>query len=308
MVTQLRLCEKLQMRNALSVDLEDYYQVSAFSGESGHASSKWDSFESRVEANTDRLLDLLAERGTSATFFTLGWVARKYPKLIRKVADAGHEIACHSNAHRRVFEMTPVEFREDTVEAKRSLEDAGGTPVSGYRAPSFSITQKSIWAFSILVELGFKYDSSIFPIRHPNYGIVNAPTQPFDIITSDGRITEFPLSTLSAKCRRAPLAGGAYFRFLPYWYTHWGVHYLNLVEGRPVCVYLHPWELDCEQPRMQGSLSAHLRHYLGLRANASKFRRLLRDFEFEPVGSLIASLEARQGSLTAIHAEQLGLD
>ena len=272
------------MQNALTIDLEDYYQVSAFNN--SVAPSAWSKQESRVERNTDILLEMLDEAGHKATFFTLGWVAEHHPALIRKVAQNGHEIACHSLRHRTVYNMSPAEFREDTRAAKNLLEDCAGTRVAGYRAPSFSITQASLWALEILAELGFTFDSSIFPVKHPNYGIIDAPRIPYRVDTPSGSIVEFPLTTLEFAGFRSPLAGGAYFRFLPYWFTRWGIRFLNTQENRTVCVYLHPWELDPDQPRMAGSLTSRLRHYLALRSTPAKFRKLIRDFEFCPLGIL----------------------
>src|SRR5713101_2443564 len=252
------------MKNALTIDLEDYYHVSAFQEHLGAA--EWGSRESRVERNTANILELLSAARCQATFFVLGWVTDRFPQLVREIADLGHEIACHSYRHRLVYEMTPEEFREDTRRAKKLLEDAGGVPVRGYRAPSFSITRNSLWAFEVLAELGFTYDSSIFPVRHLNYEMQHAPVDPFIIATPAGSIQEFPMTTLQIAGARAPLAGGAYLRVLPYWYTQWGIRYLNDSEGRPACVYLHPWELDPEQPRMKGTLSARIRQYFGLRS------------------------------------------
>jgi polysaccharide deacetylase family protein (PEP-CTERM system associated) len=276
------------MKNAVTIDLEDYYQVSAFSKDV----DQWDSYPSRIEHNTERLLSILDEGGTRATFFTLGWVAKKYPKLVREIADRHHEVACHSNVHRSVYAMGADEFREDTLLAKRLLENVTGMPVRGYRAPSFSIKRNSLWAFEILAELGFSYDSSVFPIKHPNYGWPRAPRFPFKINTGCGSIIEFPMPTLQLGGVRAPIGGGAYLRLLPYWYTRWGIRYINGGEDRSACVYLHPWEIDSEQPRMRVSISARLRHYFGLQGFESKFRRLLRDFELQPLGSLIGELES----------------
>jgi len=276
------------MKNALTFDIEDYFQVSAFADRVGK--SQWDQMPSRVETNTTKVLDLLSEAGCRATFFVLGWVAKSHPRLIRQISDRGHEIGCHSLEHRRVFEMTRAEFAEDTRTAKRALEDAGGVAVQGYRAPSFSITTGSLWAFEILAELGFQYDSSIFPVKHPNYGVPQFSRFPFIVRTAAGNIVEFPMSTVEMARWRAPIAGGAYFRLLPYAYTRWGIRYLNGFENRPACVYLHPWEIDPDQPRIDVSFSARLRHYLGLRSVERNVRNLLRDFEFQPVGSLIEEI------------------
>ncbi|SRR5579885_418859 len=271
--------------NALTIDLEDYYHVSAFSDRV--SPSQWKDNVSRVEDNTDRLLCLFEKHGWRATFFTLGWVAKEHPRVVRKVAAAGHEIACHSLLHRRVYEMSPAEFREDTLAAKRLLEDCCGLSVRGYRAPSFSICRDCTWAFDILAECGFSYDSSVFPVRHPNYGVPDAPLNPFVVRTSSGTLVEFPMTTLAFGAARSPLAGGAYFRLLPYWFTRWGIRYLNDVEGRPACLYLHPWELDPQQPRLDGSLTARLRHYIGITGVQGKLNRLLTDFTFQPMGQLL---------------------
>lgn len=274
------------MHNALTIDLEDYFHVSAF--RRNIAPSEWSSLPSRIERNTALLLDLLDAAGCRATFFTLGWVAENFPKVVRRVAERGHEIACHSFHHRIVFEMSRADFREDTRQAKQALENCCGLPVKGYRAPSFSITRASVWALEILAELGFTYDSSIFPVRHPGYGIPCFSRDPQRIETPSGPIVEYPMTTLEFAGHRSPFGGGAYFRLLPYRYTRWGIRYLNAVENRPVCIYLHPWELDAEQPRMKGSLSSRMRHYLGLRSGLAKFRRLIREFEFHPLGVLAA--------------------
>jgi polysaccharide deacetylase family protein (PEP-CTERM system associated) len=276
------------MKNALTIDLEDYYQVSAFS--ETFAVDQWDNYPSRVEHNTGKLLSILDEGNARATFFTLGWVARRYPKLIKEIADRRHEVACHSNVHRSVYAMSADEFRGDTLEAKKLLEDIIGAPVLGYRAPSFSITRNSLWAYEILIELGFSYDSSVFPIKHPNYGWPRAPRFPFMIRTTGGSILEFPMPTLQLAGVRAPIGGGAYLRLLPYWFTRWALRYINEGEELSASVYLHPWELDSEQPRMQGSLSARMRHYFGLKGAEAKLRRLLLDFEVQPMNALIDEL------------------
>jgi polysaccharide deacetylase family protein (PEP-CTERM system associated) len=276
------------MKNALTVDLEDYFHVSAYSG--NVRLEEWDSYPSRVAENTDRLLAVLAERNCLATFFVLGWVAEKKPEIVARVAAAGHEIACHSFLHRSIFNLTPEEFREDTRRAKRVIEDATGKRVVGYRAPSFTVTKKSIWALDILIEEGFQYDSSVFPVEHPSYGIPDAPRTPYWINTASGRILEFPLPTLAIGSMRSPIGGGAYLRLLPYTYTRWAIRHLNRHENFPVCVYIHPWELDPQQPRMGGSLSTRARHYFGLQGTESKLRKLVRDVEFCPLATLISQL------------------
>jgi len=273
------------MLNALTIDLEDYYHVSAFTEQM--PPDQWGSAASRIERNTDLLLDLLDGADCKATFFTLGWVAEQHPQVVRKVAERGHEIACHSLRHRTVYEMTRREFRDDKQQAKTLLEDCSGTSVVGYRAPSFSITEKSLWALEVLAELGFTFDSSIFPVAHPNYGIPNFARDAHRVQTSNGPIVEFPMTVLEFAGRRSPFGGGAYLRFLPYWFTRWGVRFLNVAEGRPVCVYLHPWELDPDQPRMSGKLTSRMRHYVGLRRTAAKFTHLLSDFEFGTLGAMV---------------------
>jgi len=288
------------MRNALTIDLEDYFHVSAFRHDV--AESQWGAKEERIERNTDLLLNWLDEAGCKATFFTLGWVAEHYPEIIYRIALQGHEVACHSLRHRIVYEMSVEEFRDDTQRAKELLENASGTAVLGYRAPSFSITKKSLWALDILAELGFTYDSSIFPVLHPNYGIADISRAPFVMNTPSGPIVEFPMPTLELAGRRSPLAGGAYLRLLPYWYTRWGIQYLNARENRPVCVYLHPWEIDPEQPRMSGSLTSRLRHRLGLRGLGGKLRSLLRDFEFCPLGNLVEEFRTLEPVLPVVRA------
>jgi len=284
------------MKNALTVDLEDYFHVSAYAGKV--RLEEWDSYPSRVAENTDRLLALLAEHNCRATFFVLGWVAEKKPEVVVRVAAAGHEIACHSLLHRKIFDLTPQEFREDTRRAKAVIEDATGKQVIGYRAPSFSVTKKSSWSLNILVEEGFRYDSSVFPVEHPSYGIPDAPRTPYWINTASGRILEFPLPTLSIGSKRAPIGGGAYLRLLPYSYTRWSIRHLNRHENLPVCVYIHPWELDPQQPRMGGNLSAQARHYFGLHGTEAKLKKLLRDVEFCPLASLIAQLSPVEVALS----------
>jgi polysaccharide deacetylase family protein (PEP-CTERM system associated) len=274
------------MHNSLTFDVEDYYQVGAFADKI--PTKHWAFWPSRVEANTDRILEQITASGCQATFFVLGWVAESHPKLIRRIANLGHEVACHSAEHRPVNQMTISEFRTDTKRAKQAIEAASGLGVYGYRAPSFSIDKHTLWAFEILAELGFEYDSSIFPIEHPNYGMPNVLRSPFLVETHAGSIVEFPMTTLELGGRRAPMGGGAYLRLLPYWYTRWALRYINEIEARPFCVYLHPWEIDPEQPRVHGDYSARLRHYLGLRGAQAKLSKLLLDFKFCPLRTLVS--------------------
>jgi polysaccharide deacetylase family protein (PEP-CTERM system associated) len=293
------------MKNVLSFDLEDYYHVNAFESVNR---GNWEGYASRVVQSTQRVLALLDEAGCKATFFTLGWVAENYPELIREIAGRGHEVACHSDKHRRIFEMTAAEFREDTRVAKDRLEQIIGSKIIGYRAPSFSITKDSLWAFEILIELGFRYDSSIFPVDHPNYGMPRGPRTPFRVPTVRGTIVEFPMPTLELGGSRSPFGGGAYLRLLPYWYTRWGIRFLNEREGQPACVYVHPWEIDTGQPRMKGSMTARMRHYLGLRGLETKLRGLLRDFNFQTMGALIGEMEQESSSATGNGLPEIPLD
>lgn len=277
------------MKNAITVDLEDYYHVAVFSD--SISAQEWTSRESRLERNTDRVLALLGRAGVKGTFFVLGWVAEHSPALVRLVAEQGHEIACHSYGHRRVYEMTPEEFRRDTQRAKCLIEDATGCAVRGYRAPSFSITQDSLWALDVLAELGFRYDSSIFPVVHFDYGIPDAPRFLHRRITPAGyEFAEFPPSTIRFAHTNAPIGGGAYLRMFPYRYTAWALERINMREGHPAAIYLHPWELDPEQPRVNAPFSARLRQYFGLRSFEGKLERLLRDFAFGPMGEFIETI------------------
>lgn len=267
--------------NYLSIDVEDYYQVSAFEALVGH--ERWKDYTPRVEANTGKVLDLLQEHGVSATFFVLGWTARQFPGLVQRIQAMGHEIACHSLHHRLIYTMRPDEFHEDTRTAKDILEQITGTSIQGYRAPSYSITQDSLWAFDILEELGFTYDSSIFPIRHDRYGIPDAPRFPYRL--AGRNLIEFPLSTAKLCGLNVPVAGGGYFRFFPYAFTRMALQGINQRERQSFVFYLHPWELDPEQPCIQGArMLSRFRHYLNLAKTEQRFSRLLKDFHFRPLG------------------------
>jgi polysaccharide deacetylase family protein (PEP-CTERM system associated) len=277
------------MRNALTVDVEDYSQVSAF--ESVVQFPEWERYESRVELNTYRLLELLERHHTQATFFVLGWIAERYPALIRDISIRGHEVASHGYAHRRVYTQTPVQFREETRRSKRLLEDITGRSVLGYRAASYSITTQSLWALDILHEEGFAYDSSIFPIRHDRYGIPGA--QRFCHVLNGPRgscCVEFPPSTVVLLRTNVPIAGGGYFRLFPYRLTHWGVRRLNVKEHHPAMIYLHPWEVDPDQPRLPSGLLTRWRHYTNLHKVEGRLRRLLQDF---PFGTMVQVLQER---------------
>lgn len=251
----------------------------------------WDRFSLRVERNTQRLLDLFAEQGVQATFFVLGWVAERCPSLVRALADQGHEVACHGYSHQLIYEQTPAVFRAETIRAKACLEDQTQRPVLGYRAASYSITKRSLWALDILAELGFAYDSSIFPIHHDRYGIPGSPRWPYRFATpSGGSLVEFPPSTLAVGRHHLPVAGGGYFRLYPYQLTRFALSRINHSEGRPFIFYLHPWEIDPEQPRIRAGWLSTLRHYTNLSRCEGRLRRLLRDFSFAPAGEVLEGL------------------
>lgn len=281
------------MRNALTVDVEDYFQVAAFARQIDPAT--WDQIPLRVERNTQRLLDLFAEQGVRATFFVLGWVAERCPGLVRAIADHGHEIACHGYSHQLIYGQTPAVFREETMRAKACLEDQAQRPVLGYRAASYSITQRSLWALDVLAELGFAYDSSIFPIRHDRYGIPGSPRWPYRLTTPNGgSLLEFPPSTLSILGYRLPVAGGGYFRLYPYPFTRFALARLNRVEGQSFIFYLHPWEIDPGQPRIPAGWLSTFRHYTNLSRCEARLWRLLRDFRFATVREVLETITIPQ--------------
>jgi polysaccharide deacetylase family protein (PEP-CTERM system associated) len=274
----------------MTVDVEDYFHVAALAGSIDRAS--WDTREYRAEANTRRLLDLFEESNIHATFFVLGWVARRSPDLIREIARRGHEVASHGMSHKLVFNQTPEEFSSETYESKALLEDIIGAPVIGYRASTYSITRRSLWALDILSEAGFSYDSSIFPIHHDVYGIPDAPQVPSRIATPKGAsIVEFPMSTAPMFGTRIPVSGGGYFRILPYWLTRRGLTRLNRDLKRPFIFYLHPWEVDPEQPRVRTSIKSRLRHYTNLDRCEARLRRLIGEFRFGRVRDVLTDAE-----------------
>ena len=272
------------MLNALSIDVEDYYHVAALASAVDRAC--WDNIPRRVERNTRLLLEILSASNTRATFFFLGWVAEREPQLVRRVAAAGHEIACHGYSHRLVYEQTPAEFREETLRAKALLEDQAQVPVLGYRAASYSITRRSLWALDTLVEAGFVYDSSIFPVRHDRYGIPEAPRAPHLIQRDGGRLVEFPPSAVQLPGARLPVAGGGYFRIFPYGITRWAVRRVN-TEGLPFIFYLHPWEVDPGQPRVRVGWLSRFRHYTNLDHCEARLRRLVGEFRFAPAREVL---------------------
>lgn len=271
--------------NALTVDVEDYFHVTAF--EAVVARSAWDAMESRVGINTERLLDVFDRVGVRATFFVLGWVADRFPALVRAIAARGHEIASHGYAHRLIYEQAPTEFRTDLRRARAALEAATGLPVRGYRAPSYSITRRSLWALHILIEEGYRYDASIFPIYHDRYGIPSAPRHPYRVWGRRGWMWEVPASTVRWGGANLPIAGGGYFRLLPYDWTRWGIRRVNEEEKRPVVFYLHPWEIDTDQPRLSVGWPARLRHYGNVTRTLGRLERLLREFAFDSLSAVL---------------------
>jgi polysaccharide deacetylase family protein (PEP-CTERM system associated) len=290
------------MRNALTVDVEDYFQVDAFARQIDPAT--WDRIPLRVERNTQRLLDLFAEKGVQATFFVLGWVAERCPGLVRTIAERGHEVACHGYSHQLIYGQTPAVFRDETMRAKACLEDQAQRPVLGYRAASYSITQRSLWALDVLAELDFAYDSSIFPIRHDRYGIPGSPRWPYRLTTPNGgSLLEFPPSTFSLLGYRLPVAGGGYFRLYPYELTRFALARLNWVEGQPFIFYLHPWEIDPEQPRIRAGWLSTFRHYTNLHRCEARLRQLLRDFRFTTVREVLEAISAPMAGAVGDFAE-----
>jgi polysaccharide deacetylase family protein (PEP-CTERM system associated) len=275
--------------NALTVDVEDYFHVSALSKHLGRDS--WNRLEYRVVASTETLLHLFDEAGIKATFFVLGWVAERSPELVRRIHREGHEIACHGLTHELVYRQSPEVFEEETHASKCLLEDATGSIVHGYRAASWSITRQSLWALDTLCKLGFSYDSSIFPIRHDRYGIPNAPRWPGRITAPGGQsIAEFPPSTVSILGTRIPVSGGGYFRLLPYWLTRGALDRINRRDERAFMFYLHPWEIDPDQPRIKASPLSSFRHYTNLDKTERRLRKLVGEFSFSTAHSVLLRL------------------
>ena len=278
--------------NAMTIDVEDYFHVSVFDGVVPR--HRWDSFESRVTSNTDRLLDMFNEHGVKGTFFVLGWVAERCPRLVRRIAALGHEVASHGYAHRLIYDQTREDFRQDVRRAKALLEDTTGAPVAGFRAPSYSVTPRSLWALDVLIEEGYRYDASIFPIRHDRYGIPLSARHAYRLERESGSLVEAPASTVRWGALNLPIAGGGYFRLLPYAWTRWGIDRLNTREQKPAIFYLHPWEIDPNQPRLHAGTLSRLRHYRNLDKTETRFRTLLRDFQFAPLGTVLHGLGKRR--------------
>jgi len=275
--------------NALTVDVEDYFQVSAFAKDI--ETSQWEKCQSRVENNTRRLLELFDKNEYKATFFVLGWVAERYPQIVREIHNQGHEVACHGYSHQLIYTQTPTIFKQETIKAKTILEDIVQVPVYGYRAASYSITAKSLWALDILAEAGFKYDSSIYPVIHDRYGIPGAKENPHVLKTPSGyELVEFPITIKSYFGYRLPVGGGGYFRLYPYFFSRMALNSINNKLHQPFVFYLHPWEIDPDQPRINTNWLSRFRHYNNLEKCESRLKKLLRDFRFSTVTSVLASL------------------
>lgn len=277
------------MYNAITVDVEDYFQVSAFADVID--TKDWDNFPLRVEKNTHHILDLFDNAGVIGTFFVLGWVAERLPQLVEEIANRGHEIASHGYSHQLVYNQTPETFKAETDRSKKLLEDIVQSPIRGYRAASYSITAKSKWALDILIEAGFDYDSSIFPIKHDRYGMPGAPDYPHRLVREQsGSLIEFPLSSLDMLGYRLPVAGGGYFRLYPYFLTRFFLNRVHSQTNRPFIFYLHPWEIDPGQPRIEAKPLSKFRHYNNLASCEDRLKSLLEDFKFTTVNAVLDSM------------------
>lgn len=274
---------KNEITNAMSVDVEDYFQVSAF--EPYIDKKKWDNLEHRVAQNTNKILDVFKEYNTKATFFTLGWVAERYPALIKRIVDEGHELACHGYEHIRVTEQTPKQFRFDIQRTKKILEDLAGKEVIGYRAASYSINAENLWAHDVLVEEGFKYSSSVYPVKHDLYGIPDAPRFCYKPLESSEFI-EIPITTLKVGKKNIPCGGGGFFRFYPYLFSKWAFERINK-NNQAAIFYCHPWEIDPEQPRQKNlNMKSKFRHYLNLHKMEQRICNLLTDFSWDTMENI----------------------
>lgn len=274
------------LTNAMTIDVEDYFHVSAFADHVDRSS--WPEFESRVVHNTEVTLKLLDDADVKATFFVLGMVAEQFPGLVSRIASAGHEIACHGYSHRLIYEQSRTEFEQETVKAKKMLEDLAGESVNGYRAASFSITDESEWALDVLCAAGFTYDSSIYPVHHDRYGIAGARRLPGQVAAPGGeKIVEFPPSTARWLGTNVPVAGGGYFRLFPYSLSRAGMRSINDRDRSPFVFYFHPWEIDPDQPRIDSSRFSRFRHYTNLDKTRSRLKQLMQDFEFGTMASVL---------------------
>jgi len=274
--------------NAMTVDVEEYFQVSAFANRLSR--EDWEAQPSRIEASVDRLLDLFGRHDAKCTFFTLGWVAKRHGGLIRRMVDAGHELASHGYEHKRVTDQTAEEFRADVRRTKALLEDIGGAPVAGYRAASFSFDGSTPWAHQILAEEGYRYSSSIYPVVHDHYGVPDAPRFPYRPVAEHG-VVELPLSTTPLFGRNLPCSGGGYFRLVPYGLSRWAIQRVNADDRQPAIFYCHPWEVDPGQPRIKGiGAKPWFRHYVNLTRMEAKLGRLLADFQWGRMDEVFSPL------------------
>ena len=265
--------------NAMTIDVEDYFQVSAF--ERYIEKSQWDNIPHRVEKNTNRILDILDEHNVHATFFTLGWVAERYPQIINRIVNEGHELACHGYEHIRVTEQTPEQFRLDVVKTKKILEDLGGKEIKGYRAASYSIGANNLWAHDVLFEEGFEYSSSVYPVKHDLYGMPDAPRYMYEPLNNSD-FKEIPITTIEFFNKNIPCGGGGFFRFYPYFCSKLAYRYINKKEMQPGIFYFHPWEIDPEQPRQHNiNIKTRFRHYLNLNKMEQRITNLLGDFNWD---------------------------
>ncbi|MDP3086382.1 MAG: DUF3473 domain-containing protein [Rubrivivax sp.] len=265
-----------QITNALTIDVEDYFQVSAFAPYIRR--EDWDARECRVERNVGRILEMLAERDVRATFFTLGWIAERYPAMVRAIVDQGHELASHGYGHQRASDLSEADFRSDVERAKKILEDLAGTEVRGYRAPSFSIGARNLWAFDVLARAGYRYSSSIYPIQHDHYGMPDSPRFAYRV---GGGLLEVPVTTLRWGSRNLPSSGGGYFRLLPYAVSRWMLRRVNRLDREPAVFYFHPWEIDAGQPRIPGiDAKTRFRHYVNIPRMPNRLHQLLGDFRW----------------------------
>jgi polysaccharide deacetylase family protein (PEP-CTERM system associated) len=284
--------------NAISVDVEDYYQVEAFSNLISR--DKWDTYPSRVAGNNEKILRLFDEHGIKGTFFVLGCVAERDPGIVNEIHAQGHEVACHGFSHRMILKQSRSIFKQETQKAKDLLEDIIGEKVKGYRAATYSITKNNLWALEILMDSGFEYDSSIFPIRHDRYGISDFRREPCLIRNGDRSIKEFPISTSRLLGGNLPVSGGGYFRLYPYMLTRWGLSSVN-AEGLPFVFYLHPWEVDPAQPKIEGlGVATRFRHYINLDKTENKLKKLLDDFKLDRMDKVLDLQELPVVELSSI--------
>ena len=286
------------MVNAMTIDVEDYFQVSAFAPHIARTS--WDDRECRIERNIDRILQMLATQDTKATFFTLGWIAQRYPQLVRRIVDGGHELASHGYGHERASDLTEAAFLEDITRAKSILEDLGGVAVRGYRAPSFSIGKGNLWAFDALLTAGYRYSSSIYPIRHDHYGMPDAPRHAHEVRPG---LLEVPITTVRLFDRNLPSSGGGYFRLFPYALSRWMLNRVNNADQQSGIFYFHPWEIDVDQPRVDGiSSKTRFRHYVNIGRMERKLTQLLKDFKWDRMDNIFLAAPSSATSKAATMA------